>query len=334
MPTTQPAADTSPARPASDAALLDAAERLLVDVGYAGITTRAPGRGRPGSTTVSSTTTSARTSSLHGARAASGSRSGSIAPPTGPLRVGRPRSSTSGAPRCAFLVGRRSPLREDLARAPGARLEPPGRPRAPRAVNAEWRTVLTDAFAEPHRELERRDAARRARVPGHDLQPRSHRRTTRGRRRRAPRPPGMDRSMAHRADRRRNEQTRARVSRPVRRRSTATASASRTRCTAPANGPSCCCPRGRSSIRGSGRCRSRTSPATSCVVTFDGRGNGRSDRPAGRRGVRRDGVRRRRPRGVGRHGHRAGGRRRSLDGRAAGTRCSPPRIPSASLVWS
>ena len=40
MPTTQPAADTPPVRPAPDAALLDAAERLLVDVGYAGITTR------------------------------------------------------------------------------------------------------------------------------------------------------------------------------------------------------------------------------------------------------------------------------------------------------
>ena len=47
------------------------------------------------------------------------------------------------------------------------------------------------------------------------------------------------------------------------------------------------CPPGRSSTRGTGRCRSRTSPATPACVTFDRRGNGRSDRPAGRRGLRR-----------------------------------------------
>ena len=42
---------------------------------------------------------------------------------------------------------------------------------------------------------------------------------------------------------------------------------------------SCCCQPGRSSTRGAGRCRSRTSPVTHRVITFDPRGNGRSDRP-------------------------------------------------------
>ena len=60
-----------------------------------------------------------------------------------------------------------------------------------------------------------------------------------------------------------------------------------TRSTATARRRSCCCRRGRSSIRASGRPRSRTSRGTARVVTFDGRGNGRSDRPDGRRAVPR-----------------------------------------------
>ena len=49
--------------------------------------------------------------------------------------------------------------------------------------------------------------------------------------------------------------------------------------TARARGRSCCCPRGRSSIRATGRRRSRTWRANSGSLRFDGRGNGLSDRP-------------------------------------------------------
>ena len=56
------------------------------------------------------------------------------------------------------------------------------------------------------------------------------------------------------------------------------------------------------------------------VVTFDGRGNGRSDRPGGRRGLHRRRVRRRRARGDGRDRHRArGAGRRSRAGRCGAT---------------
>ena len=61
--------------------------------------------------------------------------------------------------------------------------------------------------------------------------------------------------------------------------SSGTGSGSPTRSTARASRPSCSCPPGRSSIRGTGSCRSPTSPGTR-GSTFDGRGNGRSDRPA------------------------------------------------------
>ena len=49
---------------------------------------------------------------------------------------------------------------------------------------------------------------------------------------------------------------------------------------------SCCRPR-RSSIRASGRARSPTSAGHCRVVAYDGRGNGRSDRPTSRRRTRR-----------------------------------------------
>ena len=62
--------------------------------------------------------------------------------------------------------------------------------------------------------------------------------------------------------------------------SSATACGCTTRSTAPASRPSSCCRRGRSSTHGTGRCRSPTWPGTAAVLTFDGRGNGRSDRPA------------------------------------------------------
>ena len=53
------------------------------------------------------------------------------------------------------------------------------------------------------------------------------------------------------------------------------------------------------------------------VITFDGRGNGRSDRPGGR--IRGSGVRRRRPGGDGCHRDRARG-----DGLAVGRRAACP----------
>ena len=54
------------------------------------------------------------------------------------------------------------------------------------------------------------------------------------------------------------------------------------------------------------------------VVTFDGRGNGRSDRPTEPEAYRRARVRRRRPGRHGRHRHRARGADRGhLDGRAS-----------------
>ena len=66
------------------------------------------------------------------------------------------------------------------------------------------------------------------------------------------------------------------------------------------------------------------------VVTFDGRGNGRSDRPAHGRRLRRARVRRRRARRHGRDGHRARRRRRAVGRRPVGRRCSPPSTRSAS----
>ena len=75
--------------------------------------------------------------------------------------------------------------------------------------------------------------------------------------------------------------------------------------TGPASRRSCSCPRGRSCIRAVEGRRSRTWRATSASITFDGRGNGLSDRPTepaayaerefvadARRGARRRGRRR------------------------------------------
>ena len=73
-----------------------------------------------------------------------------------------------------YLVSEDADLREDLARAAGARLEQPrARERGSRDVNAEWRGVLTDAFEEPHRELGIDAAAGRARLARDDVQPRA-----------------------------------------------------------------------------------------------------------------------------------------------------------------
>ncbi len=76
--------------------------------------------------------------------------------------------------------------------------------------------------------------------------------------------------------------------------------------------------------------RSRTSRAHARVVTFDGRGNGRSDRPAGvERYVDAEFVGGC-PRGARRHRHGARGRRRHLASGRSGPRCSPETTRSAS----
>ncbi len=78
-----------------------------------------------------------------------------------------------------------------------------------------------------------------------------------------------------------------------------------------------CSPRGRSCTPGSGRRRCPYLARHFRVITVEGRGNGRADRPGDRRGLRRPRVRRRRDRGAGRDRHRPGRRRRAVDGRAA-----------------
>ena len=128
------------------------------------------------------------------------------------------------------------------------------------------------------------------------------------------------------ADRRRRrpsrrEQTRARYPDVDGLRRARAASGPSTRSTARASRPSCSCPRGRSSIRATGSCRSPTSPGASRVITFDGRGNGRSDRPTDPRGVPRGGIRRGCARGDGRDRNGARGRRVPVEGR--GTVAAP-----------
>ena len=77
-------------------------------------------------------------------------------------------------------------------------------------VNAEWRAVLTEAFAEPHRELGI-DMPLEALVSlVHDLQHRDHRRAPRRHRHRARGAPGVDRPMAVELTAPAAEQTRAR----------------------------------------------------------------------------------------------------------------------------
>ena len=117
--------------------------------------------------------------------------------------------------------------------------------------------------------------------------------------------------MAVRADRRAgaSEQTRARY--PDRRAtSSATACASTTRSTARASRRCSCCRPGRSSTRGTGRCRSRTSRATAGWSRSTGAATAA---PTGRRGgIRRARVRRRRARGDGCDRDRARGARLAL----------------------
>ena len=79
------------------------------------------------------------------------------------------------------------------------------------------------------------------------------------------------------------------------------------RSSAPASRRSPCCRRGRSPTRATGSSRCPTSPATHRVVTFDGRGCGRSDRPAEPSAYSYLEYRRRHARRARRHRHRSGG---------------------------
>ena len=87
---------------------------------------------------------------------------------------------------------------------------------------------------------------------------------------------------------------------------------------------SCCCRPGRSSTRASGRRRSPTSRGTSGSSRFDGRGNGRSDRPQEPEAYAETRVRRRRA--------RRPGRAPAPSTRVAGRRCPAERERSLLLA--
>ena len=77
-------------------------------------------------------------------------------------------------------------------------------------VNAEWRAVLTEAFEQPHRELGIDDAARGARLARDHVQRRDHRGAPRRHRNRPRRATRLDRRMAVELTSATREQTRAR----------------------------------------------------------------------------------------------------------------------------
>ena len=93
----------------------------------------------------------------------------------------------------------------------------------------------------------------------------------------------------------------------------------------------CCCRPGRivhvAVLEGAGR---RYLARHHRVVTFDGRGNGRSDRPAGAAAYADARVRRRHGRGDGRHRDGPGGPRRRSRAAPPGRCTSPPSTPSGS----
>ena len=140
------------ARSAAEEALLDAAERVLVDVGYAGITTRRLAEeAGVNHGLVHYYFGSVENLLVRDARAVHRAADRAAA------RACTPRDEPfleKWRTAMRYLVSEDVDLREGLARAPGARLEstPDLRERLAR-VNAEWRAVLTEAFEEPHREL-------------------------------------------------------------------------------------------------------------------------------------------------------------------------------------
>jgi AcrR family transcriptional regulator len=143
-------AHTTPARAAAEEALLDAAERLLVDVGYAGITTRRLAE---------------EAGVNHGlVHYYFGSNENLLVRALERFTVGLiDRQRELYAADMPFVEKWRTAMRylvsEDvtyekiwLELQALAWNNPDLRERLAR-VNAEWRTVLTEAFAEPHREL-------------------------------------------------------------------------------------------------------------------------------------------------------------------------------------
>ena len=108
-------------------------------------------------------------------------------------------------------------------------------------------------------------------------------------------------------------------------------SASRTRCSAKASRPCSCSRPGRSPTRASGSSRCPTSPGTSAWITFDPRGNGRSDRPDRPADYGPRSRRRGRPRGARRDRHRPSACSSSHCAVAAGALVFATRTPSAWL---
>ena len=254
------AAQKTTARSAAEEALLDAAERLLVEVGYAGITTRRLAEeagvnhglvhyyfGSNEKLLVRALERFTERLIDAAARAVRGRRALRREVADGdalPRERGRRPTRRSGSS-CRRSRWNNPGLRERLAR-----------------VNAEWRAVLTEAFDEPHRELgiempldalvslvmtfnigmivERLGGIE----TGHDelLE-------------------WID-AMAVELSAQPPTSRRGRATRTSPATSSATASSSTTRSTARASRPSCSCRRGRSSTRATGRCRSRTSPGT------------------------------------------------------------------------
>ena len=142
-------ARVSTARSAAEEAFLDAAERVLVDAGYPGVTTRrlaeeaGVNHGLVHYYFGSVENLLVRTLERFTERLIARQRDmyGADMPFLEKWRTAMRYQER----------GRR--LREGLARAPGARVESAGPARAPARVNGEWRAVLTEAFEEPHREL-------------------------------------------------------------------------------------------------------------------------------------------------------------------------------------
>ena len=166
-----PMASSEVARSAAEGALLDAAERLLVEVGSAGITTRrlaaeagVEQRARPLLLRLGREPARARARAVHGA--ADREAAGDVRRPRRALR----REVADGD----ALPGRRPRVPEGLVRAAGALLEPArapgaGRPRARRMARGPHRGAGGAARA-----VRRPDPARRAGHTRGDLQRGDH----------------------------------------------------------------------------------------------------------------------------------------------------------------